>query len=84
MARISIRNAEDAKLWIEVLKAASPLVGAGVQGVMAFINLFRRTAGEPENQPKDLLVAQEVVASLTKAQGPFQQVVINADQELKD
>jgi hypothetical protein len=80
MARI---RPEDVQLWTSVLTAAMPAVGIGVQGVIGLINLFRRAAGEPENQPQDLLLAAEVLASIEKAKGPWQQVANNADQELK-
>jgi hypothetical protein len=77
-------KAEDVAKWNEVIKAIAPQVGLGIQAVMAAINFFRRSTGEPENQPKDLLLAQQVVDSLTKAQAPFQQVVSTAKSELKD
>ena len=79
MARI---RPEDIQLWTSVLTAAIPAVGVGVQAVMGIINLVRRTAGEPENQPQDLLLAQEVVADLQKAGDPWRQILDTADRQL--
>jgi hypothetical protein len=80
MARI---RPEDIQLWTSVLTAAMPAVGVGVQGVMGLINLVRRSRGEPENQPEDLLLAAEVLASIEKAKKPWQQISDTADQQLK-
>lgn len=77
-------KSEDVAKWNEVLKAVAPTIGMGVQGVLALIRLVRRTEGRPEVQPGDELLAGQVVASLDKAQTPFEQVVTNADRELKD
>jgi hypothetical protein len=79
MARI---KPEDIQTWTSILTAAMPAVGVGVQGVIALINLFRRTAGEPENQPQDLLLAQEVVADLQKAGDPWRHIRDTADRQL--
>ena len=77
-------RAEDVQKWNDVLRALAPTVGLGVDAVLGLIRLVRRTEGRPEVQPGDELLAKEVVASLTKAQTPWQQVVNTADGELKD
>lgn len=77
-------RAEDVAKWNQVLTAVAPTIGMGVQGVLALIRLVRRTEGKPEVQPGDELLAKEVVASLTKAQTPWQQIKDTADRELKD
>lgn len=75
-------KAEDVEKWNKVLLAVAPTIGMGVQGVLGLIRLVRRTEGRPEVQPGDELLAAEVVADMTKAQGPFQQIVKNADEQL--
>jgi hypothetical protein len=77
-------RAEDVQKWNDVLRALAPTVGLGVDAVLGLIRLVRRTEGRPEVQPGDELLAKEVIASLTKAQAPWQQVVNTADQQLKD
>lgn len=77
-------KAEDVEKWNKVLTAVAPTIGMGVQGVLALIRLVRRTEGKPEVQPGDELLAANVVASIDRAQTPFEQIVTNADRELKD
>jgi hypothetical protein len=75
---------DDVQRWNDVVRALAPTVGMGIDAVLGLIRLVRRTEGKPEVQPGDEKLAGEVVASLTKAQTPFQQVVNTANQELKD
>jgi hypothetical protein len=85
-------KAEDIQKWNEVLRAFLPTAALTVDAVRGaitgLIRLVRRSEGRPEVQDGDDVLteqlAQLVVASITKAQGPFQQVVTNADRELKD
>lgn len=79
-----VLKAEDVAKWNEVIKAVAPTIGMGVQAVLGLIRLVRRTEGTPEVQPGDDLLAANVVASIDKAQTPFEQIVKNADGELKD
>jgi hypothetical protein len=83
---------EDVQKWADVIRAAMPTAGLVVDGVRAavtgIIRLVRRTEGRPEVQPGDDVLTeqltQQVVASLTKAQTPWQQIRDTADRELKD
>lgn len=75
---------DDVQRWNDVVRALAPTVGMAIDGVLGLIRLVRRTEGRPEVQPGDEELAGEVVASLTKAQTPFQQIVNTANQELKD
>jgi hypothetical protein len=81
-------KAEDVQKWNDVIRAFMPTAALAVDGIRAavtgIIRLVRRTEGKPEVQPGDELLAAEVVASLTKAQQPWQQIVTTADRELKD
>jgi hypothetical protein len=85
-------KAEDIKQWNEVIRAFMPTAALAVDGIRGaitgIIRLVRRTEGRPEVQDGDDVLteqlAQQVVASLDKAQTPFEQVVTNADRELKD
>lgn len=79
MARI---RPEDITLWTGILNAAIPGVGVGVQGVIGLIRMFRRTTGQPEEQPGDELLAVEVVQAIEKAKRPWQQIKDTADREL--
>jgi hypothetical protein len=80
MARIS---ADDIALWTSILTAAQPAIGMGVQGVIGLIRLFRRTQGQPEEQPGDELLAAEIVQSIEKAKRPWATIGDVADAELK-
>lgn len=78
---------EDIQRWSDVIRAVMPTAGLVVEGaraaVLGIIRLVRRTENRTEVQPGDELLAGEVVASITKAQAPFQQVVNTAKGELK-
>lgn len=78
---------EDVQQWNEVIRAVAPTVAMGVDAARAvvtgIIRLVRRTEGRPEEQPGDDRLVAEVVASLTKAQTPWQQIAHTANQELK-
>jgi hypothetical protein len=83
---------EDIKKWNDVIRAFMPTAALAVDGIRAaitgIIRLVRRTEGRPESQPEDdVLIAEltaQVVASLTKAQKPWEQIRDTADRELKD
>lgn len=83
---------EDVEKWNNVLRAFLPTAALTVDAVRGaitgIIRLVRRTEGRPEVQPGDDVLTEEltrqVVASIDKAQTPFEQVVTNADHELKD
>jgi hypothetical protein len=80
MARIT---AQDVQTWTTILTAVQPVIGMGVQGVIALFRLFRRTQGQPENQPGDELLAAEVLASIEKAKKPWLTIEDVASEQLK-